>query len=329
MSISISNGSGSSSGGSSSSSDYYDLLVRVQALEEEMLLTYKTTSYIPSTGIATGRVTNAEFDTLRDITTTKTIQEQLNTLNQAVQANPTFDESNGVTEEEYQTLHGIKTKKTVNGLTSYITIQDQFNDVDIELQALSAEDTRLQNQINALNGEITATVANVPIGGILIWTSIQTPAGYAQCIGQLVSRTTYAKLYQVIGNTFAPEDSDLQSLISEDKFYLPDLRGVFIRGTSSNVRGPYIANGRSLGKYQLQSLQQHKHRYARPRIVKNLPRVSGNESTVWDNSVHEFEDDDEDIPFLTKDVYDQNGNNNLPNDTRPTNISMNYIIRHT
>jgi len=328
MSISISNGSGSSGGGSSGSSDYYDLLVRVQALEEEMLLTYKTTSYIQSTGIATGRVTNAELDTLRDITTTKTIQEQLNSLSEAVQANPTFDESSGVTEAEYQTLKGIKTKKTVNGLTSNITIQDQFSDVDAELQALSAEDTRLQNQINALSGEIV-TVSNVPIGGILIWPSIQTPAGYAQCIGQLISRTTYAKLYQVIGNTFAPEDSNLQSLISEDKFYLPDLRGVFIRGTSSNVRGPYSATGRSLGKYQLQSLQQHKHRYARPRIVKNLPRVSGNESSVWDNSVHEFQDDDEDIPFLTKDVYDQNGDNNLPNDTRPTNISMNYIIRHT
>lgn len=72
----------------------------------------------------------------------------------------------------------------------------------------------------------TADVA-VPIGAILHWTTSTPPTGFLRCDGSLVSRTTYAKLFAVIGTTFGAGDGSTT-------FALPDLRGRTIFGLGSS-----------------------------------------------------------------------------------------------
>lgn len=309
MSITVTN--------NSSSSDYYDLLVRVQALEEQMLLTYNSSSFIPATAIALGRVTNEELDTLRDINTTETVQHQLDTLSDAIAANPTFNDNSTISEAEYLTLNGIDTTKT---------IQAQFNGVQNQISALSSKDTSLQNQINALSSSSGST--SVPIGTILMWTDETPPSGFLLCQGQKLTSASYPLLYGVIGQTYLPENvsSNSHAISTGTEFYLPDLRGVFVRGVGTNSSGGIVANGRSLGRFQDQSVMEHKHRYARPRVVNQLATSGGSGATVWDNSVHEYTDNSEDVPYLTNETYWFNGVE-LPNETRPTNISLHYIIK--
>lgn len=66
-------------------------------------------------------------------------------------------------------------------------------------------------QVNALlatyytQAEVDALIAAVPtalIGEVRMWTSNVIPAGWLHCVGQSVSRTTYAALFAVIGTTF-------------------------------------------------------------------------------------------------------------------------------
>jgi microcystin-dependent protein len=67
----------------------------------------------------------------------------------------------------------------------------------------------------------------LPIGTILMYGSITPPAGYLNCNGAAVSRTTYAALFAVIGTTFGAGNGTTT-------FGLPDT-------TNNTIRGSYSA----------------------------------------------------------------------------------------
>lgn len=80
----------------------------------------------------------------------------------------------------------------------------------------------------------------ITIGSVIICSSQIVPSGYLECNGALLSRTTYAKLFDAIGTTFGAGDGSTT-------FAIPDLRGEFIRGWD-NGRG--IDAGRAIGTKQ-------------------------------------------------------------------------------
>ena len=49
-------------------------------------------------------------------------------------------------------------------------------------------------------------ISNVPVGGIIQYGGVAAPAGYLICNGAVVSRTTYAALFQAIGVTYGIGD---------------------------------------------------------------------------------------------------------------------------
>lgn len=57
-----------------------------------------------------------------------------------------------------------------------------------------------------------------PIGKIVMYAGNSAPRGWLLCQGQAVSRTTYAKLYSVIGTTYGTGDGSTT-------FNVPDMRG--------------------------------------------------------------------------------------------------------
>ena len=61
-----------------------------------------------------------------------------------------------------------------------------------------------------------------PVGAIMAWPTDTAPTGWLELNGASLSRTTYAALFAVIGTTYGYADAS--------HFYLPDMRGKFIRG---------------------------------------------------------------------------------------------------
>lgn len=57
-----------------------------------------------------------------------------------------------------------------------------------------------------------------PIGKIVMYAGSSAPRGWLLCQGQAVSRTTYAKLFSVIGTTYGSGDGSTT-------FNVPDMRG--------------------------------------------------------------------------------------------------------
>lgn len=73
------------------------------------------------------------------------------------------------------------------------------------------------------NGKrIDGCTDTLPVGTVQPFLGLTPPTGYLLCQGQLVSKTTYPKLYEICGNLFGEE--------TETEFRLPDLRGKTIIG---------------------------------------------------------------------------------------------------
>lgn len=115
-----------------------------------------------------------------------------------------------------------------------------------------------------LAAEVTAKF--MPAGAILPFGGTIAPAGYLLCDGSAVSRTTYADLYAVVGNSFGNGNGSTT-------FNLPDFRGRFLRGVDGGVardegrasRTAMNAGGNAgdlIGSVQLEDFKSHAHTFA-------------------------------------------------------------------
>lgn len=83
--------------------------------------------------------------------------------------------------------------------------------------------------------------ADSPIGSILPYGGTTAPSGWMICNGASLLRTDYAELFAVIGTAFGSADST--------HFNIPDLRGEFLRGAGTNSHSGQ-GNGGSVGQHQ-------------------------------------------------------------------------------
>ncbi|WP_407714180.1 tail fiber protein [Comamonas testosteroni] len=81
---------------------------------------------------------------------------------------------------------------------------------------------------------------HVPTGTVIMFSTSALPAGYLKCDGSAVSRTTYAKLFAVLGTLYGAGNGSTT-------FNLPDLRGEFPRFWD-DARG--IDPSRACGSWQ-------------------------------------------------------------------------------
>ena len=72
------------------------------------------------------------------------------------------------------------------------------------------------------------SVYAVPIGTILSYSATTPPVGFLVCDGSEVSRSTYADLFKIIGDTYG-------TATDTSKFKLPDLRDKFVQGANGNL----------------------------------------------------------------------------------------------
>lgn len=123
--------------------------------------------------------------------------------------------------------------------------------------------------LNNLESNILTLINNAtpPVGTIITFASTTAPTGYLKCNGALISRTTYASLFEVIGTTFGIGDDSTT-------FALPDLRGYFPRGFD-DARG--IDPGRIFGSNQDDEFESHSHTVSN----MSLSGTSSSGSTTW------------------------------------------------
>jgi microcystin-dependent protein len=161
----------------------------------------------------------------------------------------------------------------------------------------------------------------VPVGTIQIYAGTESPNGYLMCQGQLVSKTTYNLLWDLIGNTFLNGRT-----ASSTHFYLPDLRQMFIKGAGTNTTYEFKVpvESASLGKFQEMSVQKHKHQYEDRGAASKTVSTSGAGSTIVADNITEI--------WYTKEGIVRPDPDNLnigmeDNETRPNTLVMNYIIK--
>lgn len=89
---------------------------------------------------------------------------------------------------------------------------------------------KTSNALSELAGNLATGYSNtgysaIPLGCILPYSgaTASAPTGFAFCNGQAVNRTTFAELYNLIGNQYGAGDGSTT-------FNLPDLRGRSVTG---------------------------------------------------------------------------------------------------
>ena len=186
-----------------------------------------------------------------------------------------------------------------------------------------------------------ATPDSVPTGCVFCRAAASVPAGYLECNGAAVSRSTYSGLFSVIGTTYGSGNGS-------STFNLPDLRGEFVRGFD-NGRG--VDSGRSINSPQGSANQSHNHSYGNNGItvsganhnhsirkINLQPSIANVAITLGSGQSYQ-------IGYATNDGGNTNQavlnsgnlsmsgsvgitiNNTGTNESRPRNVAMMYIIR--
>ena len=96
-------------------------------------------------------------------------------------------------------------------------------------------------------------LTGAPAGVIMAFAGTTAPTGFLSCDGSAISRTTYATLFAAIGTTWGAGNGSTT-------FNVPDLRGMFMRGTGTNGTGSSSgAVGPSVGTYAADTYLNHSH----------------------------------------------------------------------
>lgn len=152
-----------------------------------------------------------------------------------------------------------------------------------------------------------------PVGTINAYGGTTAPDGWLLCQGQAVSRTDYSELFSVIGTNFGGGDGSTT-------FNVPDLRGEFLRGAGTNGHSGQGSGG---------TVGQHQNATEVPAATWNTSSVVVAESGGTGTSTV-ITNYDTRTAFSSnfKDVGSIQGTrNNYKFGVRPTNTSVNFIIK--
>ena len=152
---------------------------------------------------------------------------------------------------------------------------------------------------NIVTADMNPSVALVPTGAIMPFAMNSAPSGWLAADGTAVSRSTYPALFAAIGTTHGAGNGSTT-------FNLPDLRGIFVRGSGSQSISGTTYNGTFATKQQ-DDFKSHTHSYT-------LRFNSGNSVTGGPSPV--------DDGFQTTTTSATGGS-----ETRPANIALLYCIK--
>ena len=151
--------------------------------------------------------------------------------------------------------------------------------------------------------------ADNPIGTILAFGGSDIPVGWHLCDGTAVSRTAYAELFAIIGTTFGVGDGSTT-------FNLPDLQGEFLRGAGTNSHSGQ-GDGGAVGEHQDATVHVGVNASSDYMAMSIYPTaIPNNADSELSTSIGRL--------LVAKTTNDSNGGTFT---SRPTNTSVNYIIK--
>ena len=189
--------------------------------------------------------------------------------------------------------------------------------------------TTAQTALDTINSLVAqqASSAPVPVGAIIPFPVETPPAGYLECAGQLVSQTgTYAALYAFLknGTSYCIYGQ------TATHFYVPDLRGAFMRGwnhgSTTAIKDPDAASrstckiggtdptsgasGDKVGTRQLDEVKGHVHSFYSSRGDGGSISYPYHDTELNDTSTREYS-------------TSQTGGN----ESRPRNVYVMFCIK--
>lgn len=174
-------------------------------------------------------------------------------------------------------------------------------------------------KVNEIIDQLEQPENRIKSGMTVMWPSSTVPAGYLECAGQLVSRTTYAALFAVIGTSFGAGDGSTT-------FNVPDMRGEFARGWD---HGRGIDAGRVLGSWQDEAFKSHNHTGSTGTAGAHAHQydkvgTGGSGQTSGGSSSYNVQDNTASAGDHTHTVTI---NSNGGTETRPRNVAWMFIIK--
>jgi microcystin-dependent protein len=157
--------------------------------------------------------------------------------------------------------------------------------------------------------------ALLPAGAVQAFAMNSAPAGWLAADGAAVSRSTYAALFAAISTTYGAGDGSTT-------FALPDLRGIFVRGSGSQTISGITYN-KTFAAKEGDAFQGHHHEY----------KYSGGNRGVASavNTVDLIDQVDPVAVLLDRvEAAITDGTNGTPrtaSETRPANIALLYCIK--
>lgn len=139
----------------------------------------------------------------------------------------------------------------------------------------------------------------IPAGAVMPFAMNSAPSGWLAADGAAVSRTTYAALFAAIGTAHGSGDGSTT-------FNLPDLRGIFVRGSGSQTISGTTYSGTFAAKQQ-DELKAHTHTYL---------NTSGGAGSGGVNPLVQL------VASVTTNTGSTGGT-----ETRPANIALLYCIK--
>ncbi len=148
----------------------------------------------------------------------------------------TSDQDQNILQHIQQEIEGLKTKLYIKDTrleklgtdlkdtqaeiestqTNLETTQSELNATQSELKSTQSQLATTQSELKSTQSQLATTrqelkvtreyTNNILIGTVVAFAMSSPPQGWLECNGQVVSRTTYARLYQRIGTQFGKGD---------------------------------------------------------------------------------------------------------------------------
>jgi microcystin-dependent protein len=210
------------------------------------------------------------------------------------------------------------------------TVTASYNWVSGETVTPTKLNTTAAPTVVVADGEVTvaklaAAVQQllVPAGAVQAFAMNAAPTGWLAADGTAVSRSTYAALFAAISTTYGAGDGSTT-------FALPDLRGIFVRGSGSQVIGGVTYTSPALGGKQGDSFRSHTHGVTDPGHGHNITTFQNTANIAQGGAIQGFANYNTPSSSIFPALNSATGisiNSTGGTETTPANITLLYCIK--
>ena len=194
-----------------------------------------------------------------------------------------------------------------------------------------------------ISGTAAGSASGIPVGAVMAFAMNAVPTGWLAANGAAVSRATYSALFTAVGASYGAGDGSTT-------FNLPDLRGIFVRGSGTQTLNGFTYGGGAVGGKQNDQIHEHHHehsdyyQYATVSITAGSASNFGGGGTKFGLNSHTWSYSNTGASALRSDgsspytggpyalvwngtAWVRRNPNNVGSETRPANIHLLYCIK--